>query len=328
MNEIKFIGDISLNGGYIDLKKNDKNPFEKLNEHLKNSFVVGNLECLSEGQGFNILKKPRLKTSIETLEYLKRINLKLALLANNHVYDNLSEGFKKTIDFLKENNISYIGAGFNEIDAQKPHIETINGKRVCFLNYVHHDTNPNLPDRCEIFLNWYSLQKIKEDLHIFKQKTDYLVVNLHWGGKLEGASYPHWEQFKDAEDIIGFGADLIIGHHSHTLQPYEVIGNKYVFYSIGNFCFSDFLSDGKLIKKDYKLWDKAMIVSVDNNFKDINYKLIKNNNLYLDFCDEDKKYYHRKLNSFRLIRKKYLVWVVYYYLVKILLKVKRKLRNR
>ena len=56
------------------------------------------------------LKKPRLKTKLETLNYLKDINYGLACLANNHFYDNLEEGFQETINFLTNNNINYIGA--------------------------------------------------------------------------------------------------------------------------------------------------------------------------------------------------------------------------
>ena len=34
------------------------------------------------------------------------------------------------------------------------------------------------------------------------------------------------------------GADLIIGNHSHRIQPIERIGNSFICYSLGNFCFA------------------------------------------------------------------------------------------
>ncbi|MEZ5146693.1 MAG: CapA family protein [Bacteroidales bacterium] len=37
--------------------------------------------------------------------------------------------------------------------------------------------------------------------------------------------------------LIDAGADLIIGHHSHTVQPFEIYKGKYIFYSLGNFVF-------------------------------------------------------------------------------------------
>mgnify|MGYP003318216418 CR=1 FL=1 len=33
------------------------------------------------------------------------------------------------------------------------------------------------------------------------------------------------------------GADIIVGHHPHRLQPIEKYNGKYIFYSLSNFCF-------------------------------------------------------------------------------------------
>ena len=117
-NTITFLGDISLNDKYNYLYKNGEKPFESLKDILFGSdFVVGNLECLAKGdKGENLLKRPRLKTNLETLNYLKDLNLGLALLAHNHTYDNLEDGFLKTINFLKGNSIAYIGAGLSQAE--------------------------------------------------------------------------------------------------------------------------------------------------------------------------------------------------------------------
>jgi len=49
---------------------------------------------------------------------------------------------------------------------------------------------------------------------------------LHWGGNMEGAKFPDWNQPKEAKDFIDAGADLIVGNHSHTIQPYEIYKGK------------------------------------------------------------------------------------------------------
>ena len=41
----------------------------------------------------------------------------------------------------------------------------------------------------------------------------------------------------DAHRLIDAGADLLVGHHPHTLQDVEVYHGKHIFYSIGNFIF-------------------------------------------------------------------------------------------
>ncbi len=111
MVNISFLGDISFNNKYNELYIKKRKPFSKISKILKESdFVVGNLECLASGnEGENLFKKPRLKTSVETLNYLKEIGVDLVTLAHNHIYDNLLDGFFKTINFLQENKISWIG---------------------------------------------------------------------------------------------------------------------------------------------------------------------------------------------------------------------------
>ncbi len=55
-----------------------------------------------------------------------------------------------------------------------------------------------------------------------RNKVDYIIVYPHWGGKMEGALLPDKELIPIAHKIIDAGADIIIGHHSHTIQPYEI----------------------------------------------------------------------------------------------------------
>ncbi len=51
MNRVTFLGDISLNDWYVDARGDGVDPFEDVKEQLLDSqFVVGNLECLAEGE--------------------------------------------------------------------------------------------------------------------------------------------------------------------------------------------------------------------------------------------------------------------------------------
>lgn len=260
---LSFLGDISLNDDYNVLYERGEKPFKQIRSFLaKSDFVVGNLECLAESkQGENILKKPRLKTKLETLNYLKDINLGLACLANNHFYDNLEEGFQNTINFLEENFINHIGASItgNEGD---PYIFEKKGIKVAILNYVTQDTNPNLPNDAKVRPNWFYLKKVEEDIAKLKDKVDYIIVYPHWGGRMEGAKLPDRELIPIAHKIIDAGADLIIGHHSHTIQPYEIYKGKYIFYSLGNFCFSDIRINGRIIGFDKKRTSEFVIVNI------------------------------------------------------------------
>ena len=258
---ITFLGDISLNAKYNELYEKGEKPFEEIGNFLADSdLVVGNLECFAESkQGENLLKKPRLKTKLETLNYLKDINLGLACLANNHFYDNLEEGFQETINFLTNNNINYIGASMTGME-EIPFIFVKDGISVAILNYVTLDTNPHLPEDAKVKPNWFYLNKVEQDIANLRNKVDYIIVYPHWGGKMEGALLPDKELIPIAHKIIDAGADIIIGHHSHTIQPYEIYQGKYIFYSLGNFCFSDLTFENRQIYLDRRRNYEGLII--------------------------------------------------------------------
>ena len=245
--KINFIGDIALNGQYMDLHRKGVNPFDTISVLSKSSaYVVGNLECLAKGDnGQNLLKKPRLTTNLETLEFLNRIKAKVVSLSQNHIYDHLESGFFKTTNFLEQHNIDYLGAGYCPEQSSKPFILRNKNIKIGFLNYVSLDTNPNLPIDAKVYLNFFEIEKVYSDIKKLSPRVDHVVLLLHWGGRVEGGMYPDYAQPVEAKSLIDAGADLIIGHHSHTFQPYEVYKGKYIFYSLGNFCFSDFHFEGE-----------------------------------------------------------------------------------
>ena len=65
--------------------------------------------------------------------------------------------------------------------------------------------------------------------------TAVIVVSLHWGG--EHTLHPVPSQRCEAHQLIRAGADVLICHHTHTLQTIEDFQGKKIYYSIGNFIF-------------------------------------------------------------------------------------------
>ena len=234
-----FLGDISFNDIYQKMYQKGISPFSTL-KFGEVDYIIGNLECLAEGiEGENLLKNPRLKTSVETLNYLNDIGVDIVELAHNHIYDNLKSGFERTINFLDRNNIKYLGASQIKGYEREPIVLSKGKVSVCLLNYVTKDTNPSLPNNASVFLNWFDKDVVVNDIKVNKMRYDYVVLLLHWGGLMEGAMQPDFAQRGLAHDLIDAGADIIVGNHSHTIQPFEIYDNKYIFYSLGNFCFSD-----------------------------------------------------------------------------------------
>jgi poly-gamma-glutamate synthesis protein (capsule biosynthesis protein) len=311
MVTISFIGDISLNDAYTGLFREGAEPFQDLEGILTDAdLVAGNLECLSAGTGGeNLQKKPRLKTGTETLGYLKKINLGLACLANNHVYDNLEDGFRKTTNFLNQNNINFIGASLENSQEDPPANQGdpslakspsgsvlklgIKGIRFAFFNYVATDTNPGIPRNASVHLSILDRQQVIDDLAAAGEE-DFRILILHWGGKYENSYYPGPQQMKMAREFIKGGADLIIGHHPHTLQPVLRYNGKSVFFSLGNFCFAENIR----FNKDHYHTDLVP-------FRLDQLRTIRDQSILRRFKIRQQ--------YFKLIRFSRLFWVIYYF---------------
>jgi poly-gamma-glutamate synthesis protein (capsule biosynthesis protein) len=73
------------------------------------------------------------------------------------------------------------------------------------------------------------------DIRAARRQADIVIVSLHWG--IEYAHQPQESQVRIAHDLIAAGADLVIGHHTHTPQPVERYRGGLIAYSLGNFVF-------------------------------------------------------------------------------------------
>ena len=311
-----FLGDISLNGVYEEMYLKDENPFENIaNIFEEDTVVIGNLECFARGSnGVNELKKPRLETSQETLNYLNDFNLQVACLANNHVFDHLEDGFEKTIAFLEKNKIKKLGASLEKNKHLEPLIIDEKGIKICLFNYVTKDTNPKPPEGTKINLNWFNLDKTIAEIKQIRDKVNHIVIILHWGGRVEGGLYPDFDQPKIARKLIDVGADLIIGHHSHTVHPYEIYKGKHIFYSLGNFCFSEFIFEGEnyaMPKRRKYALIPSVTFDIDKYDISMNYFFNKKNELVIN-NQYSKKIVFRNFIFNKVLRFKFF-WKLYYF---------------
>jgi hypothetical protein len=67
--------------------------------------------------------------------------------------------------------------------------------------------------------------------------VDWLVALVHWGREWQFQPTP--DQRLAGRDLIDQGFDLVVGSHSHVLNPVEVYRDRLIAYSLGNL-ISDF----------------------------------------------------------------------------------------
>lgn len=189
-------------------------------------------------------------------------------LANNHIADYGREGFNDTIDALKAARIKFFGAGTIEDNGHNPLVMDVCGLRVGLMGYVCRSTHPVVAEGTEPGAMPIDLQRIGRDIITARrQGAVSVVVHLHWGE--QNIHLPKPGDVKIARDIIGLGADLIIGHHAHCVQACEIYRGKSIFYGLGNAVFPDldlpsyFGADGRPSRRrvgTQKYWNKRSLM--------------------------------------------------------------------
>lgn len=242
MIKVISVGDI-MPGGILHGTK-----CEYLSEEVKEllgegSIRVGNFECGVGNEPHFVEEKMARDADIvyvedDDMRRLVEMNIDLVSLANNHFFDLSAEGAAHAIEMLDTMGILHCGAGRNIEEAQRPAVCTVDGKRIAFVAFCD-PTMGWIPvaDKEKAGVNpldeRYSVEEIKQ----YKSQYDYVVAMVHWGKEhtydVTGRVYQFAQILKKA------GADLILGGHSHRVQPMVNYRNQSIVYSMGNFLFPD-----------------------------------------------------------------------------------------
>lgn len=225
------------------------------------SFI--NQETLMAGEGYSISYYPCFNSPQDLGYDLRELGYDVVNIANNHMLDKGSDGLKATIDFWKGmDGVLMIGGYENAEDYDSIRCIEKNGIKISFLSYCEHTNGLVKNASSPVVIPDINDADIARQIALAKECSELVAVSVHWGD--EGAFTPNAEQKRVAQLIADCGADLIIGHHPHVIQPVEWLtgkdGNKTLcVYSLGNFAAEqayDYNMVGGILCLD--------IVSVDN----------------------------------------------------------------
>lgn len=220
-----FVGDTFLKGP-------DTDPFVLIKSQFANKNILfGNLEVAITDKGKSLDKRVSLRVKPSRGELLKTVNFDIVNLANNHVFDYGEIGARETLKTLDRLDIKHIGV-CSLRGSSRPAIIKRKGVRIGFLGY----SNFYHGGKSLACVPLDDPLAIKKDIGRLKPLVDMVVVSLHWG--YEYVFYPSPRQQRLARNIIDWGADIIIGHHSHVVQGIEKYSRGLIFYSLGNFQFA------------------------------------------------------------------------------------------
>ena len=260
-----------------------------------------NQESNIGGKTLGISGYPSFNSPDEIGDELVNLGFNLISLANNHTLDKGEDAALYSNSYWKSKNVNFAGSYSSIEERNEVKIYEQNGIKYAFLAYT---TISNAKVRNEYLLNMYSAEKAKTDIELVKDKVDVIIVSMHWG--VENTHVPTDNQRQIAEYLNFLGVNVIIGHHSHVVQPVEYIGNTLVIYSLGNF-ISNQLSltlkngIGLMYGVDIVVDDSG--VRFENEYKELvlayaekstNFKVIPfsklNNNLLNDYENINKQY--------------------------------------
>jgi poly-gamma-glutamate capsule biosynthesis protein CapA/YwtB (metallophosphatase superfamily) len=237
------VGDIMMGTNYPNasgLPPNDGTDlFQEVSAVLKNADVtMGNLEgvLLDEGGTAKTCRDPKVcyvfRSPVKYAQNLASAGFDIMSLANNHAGDFGDVGRRSSMKALDQAGIYHAGL------TTTPYvIFEKNGVRYGFTAFAPNSGCLNLND----------IAAAKAIVQKLDSLSDVVIVSFHGGA--EGPQHQHVPRKNEifygenrgnvyafAHSLIDSGADIIFGHGPHVTRAIEVYKNRFIAYSLGNFC--------------------------------------------------------------------------------------------
>lgn len=164
------------------------------------------------------------------------------VMANNHCLDAGATGIEETIAAVENYGFAHTGV-FRSATEKRFTMLNVKGIKVALLSYSEFfNYRESLVADRPYMINRYSEEAVRRDVAAAKADGAELVVAYnHWGA--EDTHQPTWTVRQHAQQMANAGVDVILGSHSHAVQPSVWLtasdGRKVLcVYSMGNFISS------------------------------------------------------------------------------------------
>ena len=234
-----FTGDIGFDKYMSDGWKNEGLLSEEVRGFLKSAnHVVVNVEgplmdktLTPEKEGVAQLLH---SMSSEVAPFLVGIGADIWSLCNNHIMDAGPDGLKSTLDLASFYGVQTLGVGMDVKDARKPVIlNEAGGIGMICVGYQRacRAAGEGVPG-C---YRWDDLDAIGESIKNIRSSCRWCIVVAHAGEEFTPLPSPYTRD--KYLKYLELGADIVVCHHPHVPMNYEKVGDKTIFYSLGNFIF-------------------------------------------------------------------------------------------
>jgi len=336
---IGFIGDLILlenqvNNYYNGLEYDFNDMFKYTTKYFNEvDYMIGVLEGpVDDGKEYSIgnyddNKKLKLNYPSKFIESIKNNGIDLVTTANNHLLDNNLDSMFNTINNLNKINLDYVGSYKTKEDNYKNRRKIINIKnlKIGILSYtygINNYTEDEIIENYSYYSNYLChstsryynkiKKQVEEDFRYLKNnKVDYIIVIPHYGTQFSSTEDSYQKLWNKI--FIKNGANVILGSHSHHVQPIRYENNAVIINSVGNFVnsYTKHNGDISMMIKVYLSKEKTKITNVsvipllavknnDNAYYSVPiYEAINNKAL----SEVKKQYYDRIIYANKLVTK-------------------------
>lgn len=241
---LSAVGDILIHAKVYNAAKTpygyDFGPmFEKVKPYLEGSDItVANSESVIGGSQIGLSSYPSFNSPFEVGDALKEAGIDLVSVANNHTLDRGIPAIENALNYWDGIGMKRTGSYLSEEEQDQLTLMTVNNITFSFLSYTYGTNGIPTPAGKEYLVNRIDKNQIQADLQHAKDHSEIVVLNLHFGDEYQ--PLPNESQVDLATFAAENGADIILGHHPHVLQPPDWIETSdgrqvFVIYSLGNF---------------------------------------------------------------------------------------------
>lgn len=210
----------------------------------RDDLTVINHECPSTDIVAPVPKEFNFRCDPDALPAAEAAGVDVANLANNHAYDQGPRGLLDSIRNVRAAGIAPVGAGRDELAAERPAVFELDGWKVAVVGFgevldpLEQTAGPNDPGTA----TGHSLRLKLRAIRAADRVADIVIVTIHWGVELD--TEPRAYQVEEGRAMVDAGADAIFGHHAHRLQPMSVYRGRPIFWGLGNFVWPVLSADG------------------------------------------------------------------------------------
>lgn len=242
MLSLVFTGDIGFDK-YMDGQWNDPDLIapEILSYLHDADHVIANVEGAISGAGAD----PAMGTTGAAAQLMHTMNpaavrvlshmhADIWNLCNNHIMDAGEAGVRDTLAAAEKCGVRTVGAGRNIEEAVRPVFLPEAGGVGMFSVGYRRGCKPAGEDHAGCLL-WNDMERIQRTIDEIHRTCRWCILISHGGEEFTSLPSPYTRD--RYLRFLSMGADLIVAHHPHVPMNYERVGDKAIFYSLGNFIF-------------------------------------------------------------------------------------------